>query len=144
MYLSLSLGCVLIFRLNVFTKSFSYKAFLQNLVFCGSLEINLSMGRNTGRGKVACSWISPDPAKAGPTLGRGGGGVVVGFSEIRAEFEAIRRGFYLKLSIITRVSSNSKKSWHLMTNFLKLSLPPRSAIRREKRSVAPLPRLRHV
>ena len=31
------------------------------------------MGRNTGRGKVAYSWISPDPAKAGPTLG----GVVV-------------------------------------------------------------------
>ena len=27
------------------------------------------MGRNTGRGKVAYSWISPDPAKAGPTLG---------------------------------------------------------------------------
>jgi len=26
------------------------------------------MGRNTGRGKVAYSWISPDPAKAGPTL----------------------------------------------------------------------------
>jgi len=35
------------------------------------------MGRNTGRGKVAYSWISPDPAKAGPTLGGGGGGVVV-------------------------------------------------------------------
>jgi len=27
------------------------------------------MGRNTGRGKIAYSWISPDPAKAGPTLG---------------------------------------------------------------------------
>jgi len=27
------------------------------------------MGRNTDRGKVAYSWISPDPAKAGPTLG---------------------------------------------------------------------------
>ena len=27
------------------------------------------MGRNTGRGKVAYSWISPDPTKAGPTLG---------------------------------------------------------------------------
>ena len=26
------------------------------------------MGRNTGRGKVAYSWISPGPAKAGPTL----------------------------------------------------------------------------
>ena len=35
------------------------------------------MGRNTGRGKIAYSWISPDPAKAGPTLGGGGGGVVV-------------------------------------------------------------------
>ena len=27
------------------------------------------MGRNTSRGKVAYSWISPDPAKAEPTLG---------------------------------------------------------------------------
>ena len=27
------------------------------------------MGRNIGRGKVAYSWISPDLAKAGPTLG---------------------------------------------------------------------------
>jgi len=27
------------------------------------------MGRNTGRGKVAYSWISPDPAKMGPILG---------------------------------------------------------------------------
>ena len=27
------------------------------------------MGRNTGRGKVAYSWISADPVKAGPTLG---------------------------------------------------------------------------
>jgi len=27
------------------------------------------MGTNTGRGKVAYSWISPDPANAGPTLG---------------------------------------------------------------------------
>ena len=27
------------------------------------------MGRNTGRGKVAYSQISPDPAKTGPTLG---------------------------------------------------------------------------
>ena len=26
------------------------------------------MGRNTGRGKVAYSWISPNPVKAGPTL----------------------------------------------------------------------------
>jgi len=26
------------------------------------------MGINTGGGKVAYSWISPDPAKAGPTL----------------------------------------------------------------------------
>ena len=33
------------------------------------------MVRSTGRGKVAYSWISPDPVKAGPTMG-GGGGVV--------------------------------------------------------------------
>ena len=35
------------------------------------------MGRNAGIGKVAYSWISPDPAKAGPTLG-----VVVGVKHI--------------------------------------------------------------
>ena len=29
----------------------------------------VSTGRNAGRGKVVYSWISPDPAKAGPTLG---------------------------------------------------------------------------
>jgi len=34
------------------------------------------MGMDVGRGKVACIWISPDPAKAGPTLGRSGGVVV--------------------------------------------------------------------
>ena len=34
------------------------------------------MGRNADRGKVAYSWIFPDPAKSGPTL-EGGGGVVV-------------------------------------------------------------------
>jgi len=33
------------------------------------------MGRNTGRGKVAYSWIFPNPVKAGPAPG--GGGVVV-------------------------------------------------------------------
>jgi len=27
------------------------------------------MGRKSGRSKVAYSWISPDPAKVGPTLG---------------------------------------------------------------------------
>ena len=36
--------------------------------FCGSLGINLSTDRIAGRGKVAYIWISPDPAKAGPTL----------------------------------------------------------------------------
>ena len=38
------------------------------------------MGRNTDRSKVAYSWISPDPAKAGPTLS---GGVVVVVSSSR-------------------------------------------------------------
>ena len=38
------------------------------------LKISLSIGRNAGRGKVAYGWISPDPAKVGPTLG---GGIVV-------------------------------------------------------------------
>ena len=49
-------------------QSFLYKTFSQNC-FCGSFEISLSMGRDTGRGKVSYSWISPDPTKAGPTLG---------------------------------------------------------------------------
>ena len=47
---------------------FVYKTFSQNC-FCGSFGINLSVGRDTGRGKVAYSWISPNPVKAGPTLG---------------------------------------------------------------------------
>jgi len=58
--------------LNVFAKAFVYKIFSQNS-FRGSLGIGLSTGRNAGRGKVARNWISPDPVKAGPTLG----GVVV-------------------------------------------------------------------
>ena len=42
------------------------------------------MGRNTGRGKVAYSWISPDPAKAGHTLGVV---VVVDFNDIFSDDE---------------------------------------------------------
>ena len=61
------------FLFKCFASAFLFKNFSQNL-FRGSLGINLSMGRNTGRGKVAYSWISPDPTKAGPTLGVGGGG----------------------------------------------------------------------
>ena len=41
------------------------------------------MGRNTGRGKVAYSWISPCPAKVGPTLG---GGVL---REVPVELEVV-------------------------------------------------------
>ena len=52
---------------------FPFKIFSQKSFFCGSLGINLSTGKTAGRGKVAYSWISPDPAEAGPTLG----GVVV-------------------------------------------------------------------
>ena len=55
------------YSVNGFEIVFSIN-FLSKL-FCGSYGINLSMGRNTGRGKVAYSWISPDPVKAGPTLG---------------------------------------------------------------------------
>ena len=48
----------------------------------GSLGISLSTDRNAGRGKVAYIWISPDPAKAGPTLGDvDGGGVVEGSAQ---------------------------------------------------------------
>ena len=64
-----------VFILNVFAKAFIFKIFSQNS-FRGSLRISLSMGRNADRGKVAYSWISPDPAKAGPTL-RGGVVVVI-------------------------------------------------------------------
>ena len=44
---------------NVFTK----------FLFAGSLEISLSTGRDVDGGKAVYIWISPDPAKAGPTLG---------------------------------------------------------------------------
>ena len=50
-----------------------------------SLGINLSMGRNTGRGKVAYSWIAPDPAEAGPTMGDGGVVVVTAVSYCEIE-----------------------------------------------------------
>jgi len=50
--------------------------YFHKILFCGSLGISLSTGRNAGRGKVVYSWICPDPAKAGPTL-RGGGVVDV-------------------------------------------------------------------
>ena len=49
-------------------QPFLYIIFSQNCFF-GSFGISLSMGRDTGRGKVAYSWISPDPTKTGPTLG---------------------------------------------------------------------------
>ena len=42
--------------------------------FCESRGISLSTCRDTGRGKAAYIWISPDPAKARATLGGGGGG----------------------------------------------------------------------
>ena len=50
--------------------SAQYPHQLEILWFLTSLILSKpSMGRNTGRGKVAYSRISPDPAKAGPTLG---------------------------------------------------------------------------
>ena len=52
----------------------SIKCFYE-ILFCGSLGFNLSISRDAGRGKAAYIWISPDPAKARPTLG--GGDVVV-------------------------------------------------------------------
>ena len=71
-FLSASASSTLILLCKCFASAFLYKTFSQNL-FRGPLGINLSMGRNTGRGKVFYNWISPDPAKVGPTLG----GVVV-------------------------------------------------------------------
>lgn len=46
------------------------------IVFCGSLGISLSKGRNTYRRNTAYIKISTYLAKAGPTLG-GGGDVVI-------------------------------------------------------------------
>jgi len=43
--------------------------YFHKTLFCGSLGMSLSMGRNASRGKGAYSWISSDPAKAGPILG---------------------------------------------------------------------------
>ena len=67
-FLPASASLALFFLFKCFASDFLYKTFSQNF-FRGSPGINLSMGRNTGRGKVAYSWIFPDPVKAGPTLG---------------------------------------------------------------------------
>ena len=61
-----------------FYKMFSQNHFFKNLFtksFLWSLKISLSTSRNARRCKVAYIWISPDPAKVGPTLE--GGGVVL-------------------------------------------------------------------
>ena len=60
--------CLFNVLIKYFQNIFSSKIF-QKFLLCGYLRISLSTGRNAGRGKVAYSWISPDPAKAGPTLG---------------------------------------------------------------------------
>jgi len=52
------------------------KCFHKNL-FCGSLGISLSTSSHAGWDNTAYSWISPYPAKAGPTLRGGGGGGIV-------------------------------------------------------------------
>ena len=62
-----------------------------------------STGRNVGRGKVAYSWISPDPVKAGPTLG---GGVVVHLSISNTAYHFLLYPFsYLRLAHIPRYRS---------------------------------------
>ena len=58
----------------MFSQNLSSMKHFHKILFCGSLRISLSTGKNAGRGKVAYIWISLDPAKAGPTLG---GGVVI-------------------------------------------------------------------
>lgn len=60
-YTSGSLSLILLSQMftNVFTK----------FLFGGSRGTSLSTDRNVGRDKAAYIWISPDPAKAGPTLG---------------------------------------------------------------------------
>ena len=52
----------------IFAKAFVFEIFSQNPIR-GPLGIDLSTGRNAGRGKVAYNWISSDLAKEGPTLG---------------------------------------------------------------------------
>ena len=64
------------FPIIISSKALFYKMFAQKSCFCGSRGISLSTDRNTGGGKAAYIWISPDPAKVGPTLGGGGGGGV--------------------------------------------------------------------
>ena len=54
------------FSQNVFSLNYFHKFLL-----CESLRNSLSTGRNADTDKVAYSWISLDPAKAGPTLGSG-------------------------------------------------------------------------
>ena len=53
----------------MFSHNLSSIRYFHKTLFDGSLEISLSTGRNVSRGKVAYNWISPDPAKAEPTLG---------------------------------------------------------------------------
>ena len=59
-----------------FSQNHSFTKCFHKILFCGSRGISLSTGRDAGRGKIAYIWIFPDPAKVGPTLGGGGGGVV--------------------------------------------------------------------
>ena len=54
------------------------------------------MGMNTGRGKVVYNWISPDPAKAGPTLG----GVVVAAAAAAAALTCHIYIFFLSVVVI--------------------------------------------
>ena len=54
---------------KIFSKNPSSLKYFHKIVFCGSLEINLSTGRIAGWGKVAYIWISPNSTKVGPTLG---------------------------------------------------------------------------
>ena len=66
--LLLNLSSINCFRIKCFCKSFCIQIFSHNS-FRGSLGIGLSTDRNAGRGKVTYNRISPDPTKAGPTLG---------------------------------------------------------------------------
>jgi len=69
------LYCAMVWLVSTFSplpKTLFYKVFAQNC-FCGSHGISLFTSRDAGRGKVVYIWISPNPAKAGLTLG----GVVV-------------------------------------------------------------------
>jgi len=103
--------------LIVFAKAFLFKIFSQNS-FRGSFGISLFTGRNAGRGKVTYNWISPDPVKAGPTLGVVV--VVVVTSSTKQYMTNIHRKNITK--DLTTIRTNQKRDKSLFKNGYLVSL----------------------